>query len=111
MAKVEFNYKGDLTIFQTNENQKMKDIFKSYIKETKIDRNSIYFIYSGNDNINEELTFEQVINNEDKRRNKMNILVNEKNIIKSKEIICPVCNDSIKMYIEDYNIFLYECKN
>ena len=38
----------------------------------------------------------------------MNILVNEKKIIKSKEIICPKCNESIKIYIEDYNIFLNE---
>ena len=110
MAQVEFNYKGNMTIIQTNKYEKMKYIFQKYIEKTKIDINSIYFIYSGN-NINKELSFEEIINNEDKMKNKMNILVNEKNIVKSKEIICPKCNESIKMYIEDYNIFLYECKN
>jgi hypothetical protein len=50
----------------------------------------------------------------------MNIIVNDNNnnidknnisIKKSKDIICPICNENIKLYIEDYNIFLYECKN
>ena len=46
----------------------------------------------------------------------MNIIVDKKNIlnsniIKSKEIICPKCNENIIMYIEDYHIFLYGCKN
>ena len=87
-----------------------------YADKTKIDMNLVYFIYSGNIIMNEELSFEEISNNEDKIRNKININVIEKNIIskeiiKPKEIICPKCNESIKMYIEDYNIFLYECKN
>ena len=50
--------------------------------------------------------------------NKMNILVDDMNIgieketiIKSKNVICPICQECIKMDIQDYNIFLYECKN
>ena len=38
--------------------------------KTQIDKNLIYFIYSGNNNINEELKFEEIANNEDKIRNK-----------------------------------------
>ena len=48
----------------------------------------------------------------------MNILV-DKNIdhtqqnyiIKSKNIICPECNEDIKIKIQDYEINLFECKN
>ena len=120
MAEVIFNYNGNLTTIQCNKEEKMKEIFNKYIIKTQIDKNLIYFIYSGNNNINEELKFEEIANNEDKIRNKMNIIVNDNNnnidknnisIKKSKDIICPICNENIKLYIEDYNIFLYECKN
>ena len=40
--------------------------------------NSVYFLYSGKSDLDEELTFEQTANNIDKERNKMNILVSEK---------------------------------
>jgi uncharacterized protein CbrC (UPF0167 family) len=62
--------------------------------------------------------YEELSNQNDKLRNKMNILVNDMNIgkekeviIKSKNVICPICQELIKMDIHDYNIFLYECKN
>ena len=31
--------------------------------------------------------------------------------IKSKIIICPQCNENIKINIKDYKINLFECKN
>ena len=58
------------------------------------------------------------MNEEDKRRNIMNILVNEnkeaiinKNIIKSREIICPKCYESLFIKINEYKINLFNCKN
>ena len=60
----------------------------------------------------------------DKERNEMNILVNEiqKNsyiktypnnaiIVKSKQIICPICDEDCRISIKDYKINLYDCKN
>ena len=91
MAKVIFSYKGTETEIQCNINDKIKDIYKKY--ETKIgkDISKLYFIYNGN-KINDNLNLKEIINEEDKRRNIMNILVNENNItiikddkIKSKE--------------------------
>ena len=45
----------------------------------------------------------------------MNIIVYDNNNINKNviitDIICPICYESIKLYIEDYNIYLYECKN
>ena len=37
--------------------------------------------------------------------------IKEKDIIKSKNIICPECKENIKMDIIDYKINIYECKN
>jgi len=120
MAEVIFNYNGKETIIQCNIEVKMKAIFNKFFEKTRLDKYSIYFIYSGNNNINEELTFEELANQDDKIRNKMNIIVRDNNIPynkntvlikKSKDIICPICKENIKIYTEDYNIFLYECRN
>ena len=91
MSKVIFNYKGIETEIQCNLNEKIEDLYKKY--ETKIgkDISKLYFIYNGN-KINDNKNLIKIINEEDKRRNIMNILVNENNeiilkdnIIKSKE--------------------------
>ena len=122
MAEVEFNYKGSKIIIQCKENEIMKNICHSFIEKVKEDKNNIYFSYNGNagSKFDENLTFEKMINSEDKKRNKMNILVFEneikeeeevKDIIKSKDIICPICGESIKIDIKDYKITLFECKN
>ena len=61
------------------------------------------------------MNFGQIDNSEDKKRNKMNILViqdeeqvqsQQDSIIKSKNIICPECNEDIKFKVEDYVINL-----
>ena len=118
MAKVIFNYKGIETEIQCNLNEKIEDIYKKY--KTKIGKDISklpYFIYNGNI-INDNIILNQIINEEDKRRNIMNILVNENiktiikdNIIKSKEIICPKCNENILIKINEYKINLFNCKN
>jgi hypothetical protein len=78
-------------------------------------------MYNGITIQNEELTFNEIANSEDKKRNKMNILVVEGEgrplpspqnyIIKSNNIICPQCKEDIKFNIEDFVINLFECKN
>ena len=122
MSEVEFNYNGIITIIKCKLNEKMKNICQYFANEIKINKNEIYFSYNGKAGIqfDEELTFEEIINEEDKKRNKMCILVyknefidneGENEIIKSKEIICPKCGESIRMDIINYKIRLYECKN
>ena len=71
MGEVEFNYKGNKTIIQCRKDEKMKDIFN----KINLDINTIFFLYSGNANINGELSFEELANENDKIRNKMNIIV------------------------------------
>ena len=115
MAEVEFIYKGGNINIHCNKNDKMKDICDKFINKTQIDKNSIYYLYNG-DKINEELTFENIVN--DNNINKIKILVNlineelnKNNLVKSNNIICPECKESIRIKIEDYKIKLYECKN
>ena len=85
MCEVEFNYKGNKTIIQCRKDEKMKDIFNKFLsKIQKLDINTIYFVYSGNANINGDLSFEEVANENDKIRNKMNIIVNDINKYKKR---------------------------
>jgi hypothetical protein len=82
MAEVEFNYKESKIIIQCKENEIMKNICQSFIEQVNEDKNNIYFSYDGNvgSEFDENLSFEQMINSEDKERNKISILVfrNEK---------------------------------
>ena len=117
MANVIFNYKGKETIIQCNLNEKIKDILKRYTNKIEIYISKLYFIYNGN-KINDNLILNEIINGEDKRRNTMNILVYEnneaiikENQIKSKEIICPKCNENILIKLNEYKINLFNCKN
>ena len=75
--EVEFNYQGQITILQCNTQNYLNNIFQSFINKANIDINSLYFSYSGNI-IEGNSNIEQIINNTDKERKKMNILVNNK---------------------------------
>ena len=118
-----FSYNGFDTIIQCDNDKKFKDIYLNFRNKAKAEKKQLYFMYNGTSITNDESTFDEIANYEDKKRNKMNILVNElefkddiKNkqsdiIIKSKNIICPKCNENIKFNIDNYNINLFECKN
>ena len=117
MFKVRFNFKGGETIIQCNSNEYMEEICKRYAQIINIDIDNLIFIYSGNI-ITGELKYEEQINEEDKSRNEVNILVYEqdksiinKKKIKLKEIICPICQESIFMKINNYQINLNLCEN
>ena len=116
MAKVIFSYKGTETEIQCNINDKIKDIYKRYTNKIGIDISKVYFIYNGN-KMDNNLILNKIINAEDKRRNIMNILVNENNIpiIEEnkilKEIICPKCYENILIKLNEYKINLFNCKN
>ena len=115
---VDFNYNSENIIIQSNLEEKMVNIINKFIIKTSADKNSIHFLYGGNI-IKEKSILSEIIKREDKRRNKMTILVtsfsdndNESNsIIKSKEVICPKCFEEINLKIQNYRISLYGCRN
>ena len=120
MAQVEFLYNGIICLIQCQEAQKMEDICNIFISKSNINENNIYFFYDGKggSQFNKKATFIQMANSFDKARKKMSILVYDKDAMdninskmKSKNIICPQCNELIKMNIDNYSINLFECKN
>jgi len=107
-----------------------KESIKCNIKEKirEICKNANIDIYSNNEliyngnKINIDSSFEEIINEEDKKENIMKIKIglkyndedrdNDKaTIIKSKCVICPQCGESIFMNIKNYKINLFGCKN
>lgn len=120
MSEVIFFYGGKKTIIQCNEKDKIKDICQRFTFKIGTDINKLYFLYGGK-TIEKDMMFSQIINDSDKERNKMSVLVNDieksgeeeknKKLVKAKEVICPICFESILMSIKDYKINLYNCKN
>ena len=119
MIEIKFLYEGGIFPIQCNKNEKFKSIFNRF--QTKIENNSVYYLYKGN-LIDKELKIEELIKEED--INNINILanniieinnninkINKNNIVKSKYVICPECKEKIRIKINDYKIKLYNCKN
>ena len=97
--------------------RKNEEIINKFIEKRRIDINSVYFIYSGNKIENNEIILEQVINEVDKKRNEINIIVNKKDVDipkssleKSKEIICPECKKDANISFKNYKIS-FKCEN
>ena len=112
---------GIIKYIKCNIKEKMGDICKN----ANINIYNYEIFYNEN-KINLDSSFEEIINKEDKKANIMKIKLNYKiynidedrdkekdkiNNIKSKDIICPLCGESIFMNIKDYKINLYDCKN
>ena len=75
-VEIEFIYDGISTIIQCNSNEKMKNIFQKFKDKVGINKNrKVFYSYDGKVGIEEELTFKDNANSEDKKRNKMSILV------------------------------------
>ena len=110
MVEIIFLFQYKETKIQGKGNEKLKEIFQKFANNIGKDINSLNFFYQSL-KINNELTFFQVANKEDLKRNKMDILVYEKDLIKSKEIICPECNENIRINFNNYKISLFDCKN
>jgi len=64
MNSIEFIYNGNNIIIQCNKDDKIKDIINKYIIKSKIDKNSVIFLYSGGI-IDEELKLLEVSGKEE----------------------------------------------
>ena len=94
-VKIIFEFKGMKTTIKCDKTEKMRSIMKRYgTVVAEININKIYLVYNGN-KVNEELSFEEIANKQDKKMNMMNIIIYEINNSKiiedkkerSKEII------------------------
>ena len=119
MVEIIFNYNNINTLIQANMNDSFNTIIQKYINKSKLDINNIYFVSNGQI-ISENEKIINIMNNLEKLNKKKIILVlsinstiiNENtNIIKSKDVICPICKEICKYEIKDHKIKLYGCNN
>ena len=106
MSEIQFNYAGNSINIQCNSDEKIEEIINKFISKVGKKKENLYFIYSGGI-LNEELTFDTQANENDKKRNTMSVLVNEKaddegeneeeSFKKSKYIICPECKENARI--------------
>ena len=92
MSEIEFYYNGNNIKIQCNKYEKIKEIFNKFVAKIGANQNSFVYIYNGNIITNEELTFDQLSNVDDKRRNKMNILVSQSSFTNFSQFIYEECN-------------------
>ena len=117
MAQIEFQYNEINNVIQCHIDEKIEDICNKFLTVSKINANEIEYYYDGKKIIDKNLTFNQLANPVDKMRKKMNIIIIDKNlylddkIVQSKDVICPVCHEPIKMNINNYKINLFDCKH
>ena len=92
-ANIVFTFRGNNQIIQCSKDEKMIDICKRYSLQIEKNVNTLVFIYDGNQ-LNLELSFEELANSIDKNNGKMNILVYEN---RNEEFICPKCGEKLEI--------------
>ena len=119
MIEIIFDYKQIKTTIQANLDDSFNKIIQKFINKTNLDLDNMYFLSNGKI-INQNEIIKNIMNESEIKNKKMIILVyplnstiktENTNIIKSNDIICPICKELCKYDIKDYRIKLYECKN
>ena len=118
MVEIEFNYNQRITSIYNELDHQFKTAIRKYIQKTSIEEDSLYFVHNGKKIDNIENKIEDIMSEIDIKNKKMPVLVykcieeNKKEvIIKSKDIICPQCQEPCRIKMKDYKIKLYECIN
>ena len=113
MNNVEFNFNQTKIVIQCLNTDKMNDICSKFAQKTGKDINQLFFICDGVI-IDLESSFEEYANN----KNEIHVLayeIDDQNINmklkKSKDIICPKCNEICLINFKDYKFNLFGCKN
>ena len=103
--KINFQYNCNKISIQCKNEDRMNDVIEKLKMKIDIEIDKIYLLYNGQ-KINIEMKIKDIINNEDKNNNEMNIIIyninntiiNE-NIKQSEDIICPECKKNVLIKI------------
>ena len=109
-AIVIFNFKGEKISIACTTSETMANICEKFSLKKQVDLNKLFFSYNGNI-INKDIKFEEQIDEFDKDKYSMTIIVDEINKKLSEEVICPECNENISINIDNYKIKMNKCKN
>ena len=116
---INFIYKKNTLIIQSKAEEKMEKIITKFLLKIGLSNESLLFLYSGT-SVNKELTLKELLGENFGKLTNIKILVypkedntdkSENFNIKSEKVICPECQEDIRLKIQDYKICLYDCKN
>ena len=114
MSEIIFVYNGNSIGIQAQSNETLNIVIDRFCGKANVNRNKIYFLYNG-EILNENINVDKIKSNNEKKIIIVvcdNIDINDnKNLKRSKEIICPECYKNIFMKINNYKIELNNCIN
>ena len=115
MSQVIFIYKTQEIVVPCTDNESISLIVQKFCNKVIAEKNNLYFLCNGAI-LNEELTVDRIIPNNQGTRIILVYDIQRQSIDgvflkKSETIICPECQESISLTINDYKISLFGCKN
>jgi len=119
MVEIEFDFNQAITNIKANLDDPIQDVINKFMQNSLLEPGSVNFLANGKV-INPNEPVESHMSNLNKQNKKMKIFVTmainddqnkEQAIVKSKDIICPQCEEPCRITTENYKIKLYECVN
>ena len=117
MIQIEFDYNQIKTVIQAHLTDTFQDVINKYTQKALLDPKTLCFLANGKV-LDPKKTVESQTSKLNKENNIIKVIVNqidkekdESVYVKSKDIICPTCNESCRIKIENYKIKLYDCIN
>ena len=117
MIQIEFDYNQIKTVIQAHLTDTFQDVINKYTQKALLDPKTLCFLANGKV-LDPKKTVESQTSKLNKENNIIKVIVNqidkekdESIYVKSKDIICPTCNESCRIKIENYKIKLYDCIN
>ena len=117
MVELEFEYLQFKYVIQVNLTDSFSKSCDQFYQKAEIIPKSVFFmansiLLTGDKKIGD------IMNETEKYNKKMHISVfplyldgKDKVIVESKEVICPKCLEQCRIKIQDYIVYLYNCKN
>jgi len=113
-TKIIFTFNGKEEEMEFEMEELISNIFKNYAERIGQTIEKLMFLYNG-DLINSRKTLEELCQD----KNNIKLLVFEleteeednESIIKSRNIICPICKELCLINFKDYKIFFSNCRN
>ena len=117
MVEIEFDFQQQKVVIQANFTEIFENVVIRLKNKIKIPDNAC-FLANGK-TINKNDIIQDIMNEAERQNKKLKILAfnldtpapENKNFIKSRDIICPECKELCLYEINDYKIRLYDCKN
>ena len=118
MPKIEFLFESYRIVENCNDEDLIKDICNIFARKVNKNINNLHFYYSGK-KISLDLKYSEIVNQIDKERKCISVLVNSINdnlnnkkvMVDSPYPICQYCQENVRIEIKDYKINILDCKN